>query len=159
MDAGEALCSRPRRRSSMPSLLEGPSAPGTLVHRMFDCAKRPMYIDQFCPRWLRQQAAANGTDPLFTHGVPMRPKCLATPPLVEHSTGRPPTNGALARGVAYTDRALRGVVPRARRAGWAYVVDQGDGSPFWGKRGTCDEDYPTVLRSELWGLRSSTWST
>ena len=51
----------------------------------------------------------------------------------------------------YTDGALRGTVPKARRAGWAYVVDDNLG-PMWGKFGVCSEPYPTVLRSELHAL-------
>ena len=129
------------------------AAVGSLPHRMFQCVRHAELVDKFCPRWLRQQAEANKDDTLFTHGVPLRPRCPATPPPMEQWIGKPPTDGAVAVGTAYIDGALRGVVPRARRAGWAYVVDQGDGKPFWGKRGTCSEDCPTVVRSELWALR------
>ena len=57
----------------------------------------------------------------------------------------------MARGIAYTDGALRGTMPKSRRAGWAFVVSQG-GEKFWGKFDVCSEEYTTVLRAELRAL-------
>ena len=65
--------------------------------------------------------------------------------------GRPLAEGAVAAGTAFTDGALRGTAPRARRAGWAFIVDNGS-DPYRGKRGTLSEAYPTVLRAELRAL-------
>ena len=63
------------------------------------------------------------------------PRCLYAPPppAVERVIGQPPQDGQIAAGTAYTDGALRGTVPRARRAGWAFAVD--GGGPLWGKWG------------------------
>ena len=124
---------------------------GDLRHRMFLCPKRKERIEEQCPAWLLKAAEKESDNPLFTMGVPARPQCPAPPPASEHWVGTPPADGAIAVGLAYTDGALKGTVPRARRAGWAFIVVDGT-SPAWGKYGVCSEAYPTVLRSELQAL-------
>ena len=81
----------------------------------------------------------------------MRPQCLDPPPRAEAWIGPPPRDGAIAPGTAYTDGALKGSVPKARRGGWAFVMDDGH-APLWGKFGTCAETYTSVLRAELRAL-------
>ena len=125
--------------------------PGTLLHRMSSCSARSDLIENKCPAWLAQQALQRPHDPLFTDGVPLRPKQPAPPPAFEDWVGAAPADGALAYGEAYTDGALKGTIPRARRAGWAFVVKQGS-TVMWGKYGVCDEPYATVLRAELRAL-------
>ena len=78
----------------------------------------------------------------------MSPVAPQPPPAIEHLVGDPLSDGMAARGTAYTDGALKGFVPLARRAGWAYVVVDND-IPIWGARGTCSEMCPMVLRSGL----------
>ena len=124
---------------------------GTLSHRMFRCPRRREQIANQCPKSLVEHARAEPDNPLFRIGVPARPKCPDPPPPGENWVGVRPVDGAAAAGVAYTGGALRGTVPKARRAGWAYVVDD-NFSPMWGKFGVCSEPYTTVLRAELHAL-------
>ena len=127
------------------------NAVGTLSHRMFRCPSRKEQIDKQCPNSLRESARMEPDNPLFRIGVPARPQCPDPPPPGENWISARPEGGAAASGVAYTDGALRGTVPRARRAGWAYVVDDNT-APLWGKFGVCSEPYPTVIRAELHAL-------
>ena len=127
------------------------TAVGDLPHRMFWCPHRKNVMESKCPQTLEDQAAKEPENPLFTVGVPIRPRCPCPPPACEAWIGTPPRDGAAVRGVAYTDGALRGTVPKARRGGWAFVVNDGD-APMWGKFGTCSEAYATVLRTELRAL-------
>ena len=125
--------------------------PGTLLHRLAQCRARAALAEDHCPAWLAKMATDMPHDPLFTDGYPLRPRQPDPPPAFERWVGAVPADGALAHGVAYTDGALRGTIPRARRAGWAFVVRQGT-TPLWGKYGVCDESYTSVLWSELRAL-------
>ena len=78
----------------------------------------------------------------------MHPEIPPPPSPSEQWVGKVPSDGAVATGRAYTDGALRGTIPWASRAGWAFVVDDGIG-PSWGKYGVCAEAYTSVLRAEL----------
>ena len=124
---------------------------GGLAHRMFGCPRKRDMVDLNCPKFLAKAAYTEADNPLFTSGVPLRPECPKPPPAIEAWVGHPPPTGAVASGVAYTDGSLNGSVPKARRAGWAYIVDDSE-SPPWGKYGTCHEQCPTVLRAELRAL-------
>ena len=127
------------------------NAVGTLAHRLFRCPRRKEQIANQCPKSLQESARMDPDNPLYRIGVPARPQFPDPPPPRENWIGNRPDDGAAASGVAYTDGALRGTVPRARRAGWAYVVDD-DRAALWGKFGVCSEPYPTVLRAELHAL-------
>ena len=81
----------------------------------------------------------------------MHPQIPPPPSPCEHWVGKVPCDGAVATGRAYTDGALRGTIPWANRAGWAFVVVDGS-SPAWGKYGVCAEPYTSVLRAELRAL-------
>ena len=59
---------------------------------------------------------------------------------------------------AYTDGAMRGKFSRAKRAGWAFIVADGQ-APMWGKLGSLAEHYPSVIRSELRALLENLWHT
>ena len=125
--------------------------PGTMLHRLLTCSARADLVLGHCPAWLAQLAARKPQDSLFADGVPLRPRQPDPPAAFEAWVGAPPADGALAGGEAYTDGALKGTIPRARRAGWAFVVTPTSSAP-WGKFGACDEPYPTVLRAELRAL-------
>ena len=124
---------------------------GTLLHRLGACAARTETLDSHCPKGLAKEASARTADPLFAEGIPLRPVMPGPPAPQEHWIGSIPTDGAVASGEAYTDGALRGTLPKTRRAGWAFVVRQA-GSQVWGKFGVCSESFTTVLRSELRAL-------
>ena len=127
------------------------TAEGTLHHRLFRCPARRQAMESKCPDNLLQKAVEESEDPLYTIGVPRRPKCPPPPQAAEAWVGTPPPDGAVAAGEAFTDGALRGTVPKARRGGWAFVVLNGH-EPIWGKFGNCSDTYLTVLRTELRAL-------
>ena len=124
---------------------------GSLRHRLFRCPSRRQLIAAGCPSSLRSKAIEESDNPLFNLAVPLRPQCPDPPPRAEAWIGSPPRDGAIASGTAYTDGALKGTVPKARRGGWAFVVDDGHAS-LWGTFGTCAEPCTSVLRAELRAL-------
>ena len=106
----------------------------TLLHRFVLCSARKEQRDEQCAKWLLHQASVDSSDPLFQVGVPPRPICPPPPKAVERWIGQILADGALARGRAYTDGAMRGTYSRAKRAGWDFVVAD-EGNPMWGKYG------------------------
>ena len=103
---------------------------------------------QQVPPLLMLLAKGRPRDSLFVDGILLRPECPQPPWLYQRTMGPVPVEGAVAHGDAFTDGALTGSFPRANRAGWAFVVDDGE-NPHWGQFGVCDEVYTSVLRSEL----------
>ena len=131
--------------------LEHESKVGSLWHRLCECKARVCDVVSNLPRWLRDLAYARPRDPLFAEGVPLRPVFPGAPLQIRVPVGPCLAEGRIAVGQAYTDGALSGSVPRANRAGWAFIVDDGSSRP-WGEYGTCDEPYASVLRAELRAL-------
>ncbi len=130
-------------------------AVGSLWHRLGKCPAGDAARadpDSGCPEWLRRRGAAAVWDPLFSRGVPARPKLPPPPPEVERWAGSQPRDGAVATGDVYTDGAARGLVPRALRAGWSVVVLGTDGQVAWALYGSCGELVTSVVRAELRGL-------
>ena len=126
-------------------------ATGTLLHRCALCEAKKEWRDAECPTWLRKNAVEHPLDPLFCQGVPRRPLCTSPAQESVQWLGAVPTDGPIARGQAYTDGALRGSFSRAKRAGWAFIVSDGQ-AQLWGKSGSLAEHYPSVVRSELRAL-------
>ena len=88
-------------------------------------------------------------DPLFSRGVPAWP---LLPPMPEGSTWCFPDDASnhVVTGTVFTDGALRGSQPEARRSGWAFaMVDEDSLRLQLAYYGVCDEPWPTVLRAEL----------
>ena len=71
-------------------------------------------------------------EPLICEGALVLPGMQPALDHEEHWVGDVPSDGAGACGQAYTDGALRGFVPQAIRAGWAFVVDDGV-NELWGR--------------------------
>ena len=124
---------------------------GTFFHRCMECSARKEQREAFCPESLQVAARTNSHDPLYAQGVPRRPVCPPAPAEREYNVGQLPAHGSLAAGHAYTDGAMRGAFSRAKRAGWAFVVQNG-ALPFWGKYGSIGDVYPSALRAELRAL-------
>ena len=124
---------------------------GTFLHRCLECPARRKLRDAACPEALQTAARLSSHDPLFSLGVPRRPACPPAPPEREYTVGQVPVQGALAVGHAYTDGAMRGVFSKAKRAGWAFIINDGT-LPMWGKYGSIGDVYPSALRAELRAL-------
>ncbi len=123
--------------------------PGTLLHKVGECKVTDDLRAQFLPEWMRKKIAVELWDPLHTRGVPALPTYPSPPPDRAWWMGTPPRDGAAADGIAYIDGALRGMIRRAARAGWAVVVTDSRHQMKWARYGTCAEPYPSVVRSEL----------
>ena len=88
-------------------------------------------------------------DPLFSRCIPAVPLAPLPSPVCTWSF---PDNAdqLIATGDIYTDGALRGLHPEARRAGWAFAMVNAESQmiklAYWG---TCNEPWLSVLRAEL----------
>ena len=100
-----------------------------MFHRCLLCPAHAEKRETDCPEFL--QKVADPSDPLFTQGVPRRPRCPPAAAEREVWIGEVPADGALAKGEAFTDGALRGSSTWARRVGWAFVVADA-ALPMWG---------------------------
>ena len=90
---------------------------GTLWHRIAGQCKgrskeQPPIVQEGLDRWW---------DPLFSRGIPAMP---LLPELPREQTWCFPENASqvLLTGVLYTDGAMRGLHPEARRGGWAFAM-------------------------------------
>ena len=129
----------------------GETAVGSVYHRLARCPASQERREASCPGWLERKAKENERDPLFNMGVPARPTTPEVLEAVEWEYGQP-LDGATVCGEVYTDGALKGLIGRARRSAWAFAVpytDEKGRINYWGKIGTINERYPTVLRAEL----------
>ena len=117
-------------------LTDTSSTGDSLWHRTCACPGRDPAVSDMCPPNLRKLALSNPSDPLFADGVPVQPCFPPAPVQEERWIGKLPRDGALARGQASTDGALRGIIPRTNRAGWAYSVDDGS-EGLWGRYTEC----------------------
>ena len=88
-------------------------------------------------------------DPLFSRGVPARPKF--PPPPQARKWWRPEVTGAveIASGDVYTDGSAAGMCWRAVRAGWAAMAMAPNGQVLWTAGGVCGEPHASILRAEL----------
>ncbi len=123
--------------------------PGTLQHKIGECKSTADLRAIYLPEWIRKKSVVELWDPIHARGVPALPKYPCPPPDRAWWMGSQPRDGAVADGVAYTDGALRGMIRRAARAGWAVVVADSRHRMKWARYGTCAEPYPSVVRSEL----------
>ena len=125
-------------------------------HRLRGCPASRTIRDTFKDQAIfgRAQSAAHCNEPLFRYGIPTRLAATATPKAVTRwCGGRPPPGEFAFTGVGFTDGAVRGGPPAyARRAGWSAILVNNDGEIMRGLYGTCPDEFPTSLRSELWGL-------
>ena len=130
--------------------------PGTVWHRL-RCRSRKRedakedgreekIHDIGLQRWL---------DPLFARGIPALP---LLPPLPKVQTWSFPEDAdqQLVIGMVFTDGALRGAHPEARRAGWAFAMVE-EGSLYLQAAffGVCGEPWLTVLRAELHAIEQA----
>ena len=120
---------------------------GTLWHRAANlCTNEeaatpiPGIVEEGKRRWW---------DPLFSRGVPAMP-LLPTPPS-EYVWFFPETAAdVLITGDVYTDGALKGMLPEARRSGWAFAkMGRSRGQVQAAFYGVCADPWPTIVRAEL----------
>ena len=130
------------------------AAAGTLWHKLGECEKGEEWRKAHCRAEVLRQGKIGVWDPLYSRGVPARPK-----PVREVKTWarwRAVQKGApvMATGNVYTDGSAVGGWWRATRAAWAMVVKDDEGNTIgvleWGGR----RGHPSKGRSspQYWKL-------
>ena len=128
------------------------AAVGTLRHKLSECSLTEELRQRVCPEWLLKSARRGGFDPLFTRGVPARPKPPGVPCKLEWSESVDGEPIHLATGDIYTDGSSKGQHWRARRGGWAVVALDGAGRWQWTKWGALGGLNISSFRAELQAL-------
>ena len=127
-------------------------AVGTLRHKLGNCSLSKELRDSECPEWLRSCCQRDAWDPLFTRGVPARPKAPKVPSDIEWLEAEVPGPVCAATGDVYTDGSAKGLWWIARRGGWAVVALDSAGRWKWTRRGTLGGLNITSFRAELRAL-------
>ena len=128
------------------------AAVGTLRHKLGSCVLAEDLRQRECPEWLQRSCRRGGWDPLFTRGVPARPKAPKTPgdfAWTDAADGEPVY---FATGDVYTDGSSKGLHWAARRGGWAAVALDEAGRWLWTKSGTLGGLNVSSFRAELRAL-------
>ncbi len=131
------------------------AAVGTLWHKLGMCRLSEQVRGRAVPDAVLRLGRKAVWDPLFSRGVPARPK-TPKPPKVRSWWTRC-TDGAeqLATGIVFTDGASQGWFWRGSRAAWAAVSATREGVVLWKLQGVMGEPHPTILRAELTALRET----
>ncbi len=122
---------------------------GSLWHKVAECSITQQRREEYCPTWLLRSGKASPWDPLFSRGVPARPKRLRPP---KEQCWWEAARGETARsltGDVYTDGSCKGPFWRTARAGWAAV--QIDELGRWAStlNGTLGGPFASSFRAEL----------
>ena len=124
-------------------------AAGTLWHKLGVCRlsqeEREAFNKPEIFKWGRRAVF----DPLFSRGVPARPKLPRTPSPCSWKVEEVKGGGLWATGDVYTDGSAEGGFFRAIRAGWGAVALSEDGVVSWRAGGVCHEPQANIFRAEL----------
>ena len=124
-------------------------AAGSLWHKLGRCRLSDQHRNAACAEAVLKAAESSPWDPLYTRGVPARPK---DPPFATEYTWHETSGddgGKVATGCVYTDGSAKGRNWRATRAGWAFVVLKADDSWAWTSKGTLGGPNCSSFRAEL----------
>ena len=124
-------------------------AVGTLKHKLSQCSLSDELRQQHCPEWLLLNCKREPWNPLFSRGVPARPKAAPLPSDLEWREMHPSVQECVAAGDIYTDGSAVGTFWRARRGGWASVSVDDCGRWRWTKFGTVGGPNVSSHRAEL----------
>ena len=121
---------------------------GSLWHKLSSCqlngeSKGP------APKKVIEVGRAHVWDPLYSRGVPARPKFPAPPPARTWWAAVKDEAERAATGDIYTDGSAAGWHWRLTRAGWAAVSLDDEGKVLWRMGGICGEPHASILRAEL----------
>ena len=128
------------------------AAVGTLRHKLGGCSLAEDLRRRECPEWLLKCCGRGGWDPLFTRGVPARPKAPRIPKNLVWAESADGDQVHYATGDLYTDGSAKGMFWGARRGGWAVVALDAHGRWLWTRRGTLGGPNVSSFRAELQAL-------
>ncbi len=130
-------------------------AVGTLWHKLGVCKLTEEARASHVPAAMMRMGKKSIWDPLFSRGVPARPK-VPRPPKTRSWWTRCSTQAEqIATGTIFTDGASQGWFWRGARAAWAAVAVTEDGEVLWRLQGIMGEPHPTIMRAELTALRET----
>ena len=124
-------------------------AVGDVWHKLGACELTEDHRKLHCPDWLIKAGKISTWDPLFSRGVPARPKPVAV--LVER-TWFLMADGHHERcitGRVYSDGSSHGPFWKAARGGWAVVVMDDEGGWKFTLYGTMGGPYVDIYMAEL----------
>ena len=128
-------------------------AAGTLWHKLATCELSQENREAATvPKGLTEligRGKAMVWDPLFSRGVPARPKWPEPPKDTRWWEAGAEGELEIATGDIYTDGSALGEHWRMVRAGWAAVAASKEGKVLWRMGGTCGEPHASILRAEL----------
>ncbi len=130
-------------------------AVGTLWHKLGACRFTEQARLQAVPAAILRLGRKAVWDPLFSRGVPARPKVPKAPKTRSWWTRCADGAEQLATGIVFTDGASQGWFWRGARAAWAAVAVTEKGEVLWRLQGIVGEPHPTILRAELTALRET----
>ncbi len=130
-------------------------AAGTLWHKLGGCKFTEREREAQLPAALARMGKKSVWDPLFSRGVPARPKIPRPPKTRSWWTRCSAQAEQLATGVVFTDGACQGWFWKGARAAWAAVAVTEDGVVLWRLQGIIGEPHPSILRAELTALRET----
>ena len=124
-------------------------ASGTLWHKLGRCKLTEEARQTFNEPGLFRLARGSVWDPLFSRGVPARPKIPKHP--TERDWWRAEKIGEVrcASGDVYTDGAAEGGFFRVVRAGWGAVAISDEGVVLWSAGGVLGDPQASIFRAEL----------
>ena len=125
---------------------------GTLRHKLGSCALSEEMRVAHCPEWLRRACEKECWHPLFTRGVPIRPKPVPVPEEMVWFEAAESGSKGEASGDIFTDGSARGAYWRAMRGGWSIVALDSNGRHLWTKRGILGGVNVSSHRAELRAL-------
>ena len=128
---------------------------GSLVHKVVLCARNQEVHGQAALKTinkLRDWFNENPWDPLWWRGVPAVPAIPQAPTFQEYVLRRSVMVDLVARGMAHTDGACRGLLRRTKRAGWGACCVSEEGEILWAVYGVCPDASASATWAELWGL-------
>ena len=111
-------------------------AAGTLWHKLGSCSRSERHRSASCSEATLKGLNASPWNPLYSRGVPARPK---DPPLTPECTWHELSCVGIekiATKRVYTDGSAKGRFWRAARAGWGFVVLDDEGKWLWTAKGT-----------------------
>ncbi len=128
---------------------------GTMWHKLGCCSLAEAARAASVPQAILRLGKRSVWDPLFSRGVPARPKVPRRPGT--RSWWRRCSDGAeqVATGTVFTDGASQGWFWKGSRAAWAAVAVDKKGVVLWRMQGILGEPHPTILRAELTALRET----
>ena len=137
------------QRQAEHALCSCKQAVGTLRHKLSQCPLSEELRQQHLPVWLLQSCKREPWNPLFSRGVPARPRAAPIPSDLQWQDKHPSVQQCVATGDVYTDGSSIGSFWRARRGGWASVAIDDRGRRLWTKFGTVGGPNISSHRAEL----------